>query len=291
MIPISAHEMIFLAIFLVLVIIEMIYGAIRHIRLYSGADTFNNLALGIATTIFKTFVMAGPVYAWFGLFHNKGWVLFPGLSESWWSWVLLVILNDFVFYWFHRWSHEIRILWASHVVHHNSRIMNFSTSVRGVFVIMGYRFLFFTPLAVLGFDPVQIILMDQIAFVYQLVIHTETIKSWGILEWILNSPSHHRVHHASNPQYLDKNYGAILIIYDRLFGTFAKEVEKPEYGLLTNLQKDNIFVVAFHEFVGLFKDISQAKSMSEAWNLFFNHPGWKHYPIPRKAFLKQLMEE
>jgi sterol desaturase/sphingolipid hydroxylase (fatty acid hydroxylase superfamily) len=145
--------------------------------------------------------MVGPVYAWYNLFSQKGIVLFPHVSDYWWSWIILLFLNDMLFYGFHFLSHISRLFWASHVVHHNSLVMNFTTSVRGVFIIMSYRFLFFTPLAIIGFRPEDIILMDQISFFYQLIIHTETIRSWGFLQWFMNSPSHHRVHHASNPQY------------------------------------------------------------------------------------------
>jgi sterol desaturase/sphingolipid hydroxylase (fatty acid hydroxylase superfamily) len=153
---------------------------------------------------------------------------------------------------------------------------------------MSYRFLFYTPLAIIGFKPVDIILMDQITFFYQLIIHTEIIRSWGFLEWFMNTPSHHRVHHASNPQYMDKNFAAIFIIWDRLFGTFAKEVEKPVYGLLRNLETENIIIVSFHEFIAMIRDIAKARSFSEVMNLLFNHPGWKISHLPRKSFLASL---
>lgn len=280
-----------LAIFIVLVIGEMIIGIIRKQRYFKTKDTINNIVLGIATTTFKTFIMVGPVYAWYSLFPAKGLVIFPEISTHWWSWIILIPLNDMIFYWFHRLSHISRIFWASHVVHHNSEYMNLTTSVRGVFVIMSYRFLFFTPLAMIGFAPEHIILADQIGFLYQLIIHTETMKSWGFLEWFMNTPSHHRVHHASNPQYMDKNYAAVFINWDRMFGTFEKEVEKPVYGLLHNLRTENIFVVAFHEFAGIFRDLRKSRSFREAMGILFNHPGWFISKTPRKAFLAKLIAE
>jgi sterol desaturase/sphingolipid hydroxylase (fatty acid hydroxylase superfamily) len=279
-----------LVLFAVLVIAEMIFGIVKHRNYYTTRDTLNNILLGLATTAFKTFLMVGPVYAFYQFFHNHNIVLFPDLSNYWWSWLILIPLNDMIFYWFHRLSHISRIFWASHVVHHNSEYMNLTTSVRGVFVIMSYRFLFFFPLPMIGFTPEQIILADQIGFFYQLIIHTETMKSWGFLEWFMNTPSHHRVHHASNPQYMDKNYAAIFIVWDRMFGTFEKEVEKPVYGLLHNLKSENIFWVAFHEFAGIFRDLRKSRSLSEVSGILFDHPGWFISRMPRKAFLATLIE-
>jgi sterol desaturase/sphingolipid hydroxylase (fatty acid hydroxylase superfamily) len=278
-------------IFFLVVTIEMIIGAVRHIKLYKGKDTRNNIILGIATSLVKAFVMYVPVLAFFSMFYDNGWVLFPKISQYWWSWVLLLIALDFLFYWFHRLSHISRIFWASHVVHHNSQFFNFTTSIRGIFVIMFYRFLFFTPLALIGFDALHIILMDRIVFFYQLFIHTKTIKSWGVFEWFLNTPSHHRVHHASNAQYIDKNYAAVFIIWDRMFGTFEPEVEEPVYGLITNLETDNIFIVGFHEFIAIFKDLFKAKSFSDGAHLLFDHPGWKISHQSHKEFLASLQKK
>ena len=280
-----------LIIFIILVVTEMILGVIWNLKNYKARDTFNNILLGIATTAFKTFLMVGPVYAFYQFFSANDLVLFPDLSQQWWSWIILLFLNDVLFYGFHLLSHISRIFWASHVVHHNSEYMNFTTSVRGVFVIMSYRFIFFFPLPMMGFSPEQIILMDEISFFYQLILHTKLMKSWGFLEWFLNTPSHHRVHHASNPQYMDKNYGAIFIIWDRLFGTFEKEFEAPVYGLLHNLKSDNIFLVAFHEFLSIFSDLAKSRSLGEVFGILFNHPGWFYYRMPRKEFLRYLIEE
>lgn len=278
-------------IFFLVVAIEMIVGAVRHIKLYKGKDTINNIVLGLVTSLFKSFVMYGPVLAFYSLFKDNGWALFPKINQFWWAWIILLFAMDFLFYWFHLLSHISRIFWASHVVHHNSQHFNFTTSIRGIFVIMTYRFLFFAPLAIIGFNPIHIILMNQILFFYQLFIHTKTIKSWGVLEWFMNTPSHHRVHHASNPQYLDKNYAAIFIIWDRMFGTFEPEVEEPVYGLITNLDTDNIFIVGFHEFIAIFNDLFKAKSFSDGVHLLFDHPGWKISHQSHKEFLASLQKK
>lgn len=252
--------------------IELFVDIRRNLHQYRTADVLNNILLGSLTTSLKVFGKGifYAFFAWFGRFAPFD------LGYQWWTWILLFFLNDLTFYWFHRLSHEKRILWITHVVHHNSRLFNFTTSIRGNFLIMTYRFVFWIPLALLGFEPGAIILMDAIAFFYQLPIHTETMRSWGIFEHFLNTPSHHRVHHGSNPKYIDKNYGAVLILWDKLFGTFQREEEKVEYGLIHNIESDNILVVAFHEFVSLFRDLTVAKSLREAYHLIWDHPGWKY---------------
>lgn len=233
-------------------------------------DVGNNIFLGVLTFVFKMIFIKGSVLAVFVFFHQ--YAIFD-IGYQWWAWILLIFLNDFLFYWFHRWSHEIRILWASHSVHHSSEVMNFSTSIRGVFIIMLYRFIMWFPLAWIGFDPEHIIIVDALAFFYQFPIHTRTMKSWGFLEYFLNSPSHHRVHHGSNPKYLDKNYGAVFIIWDRMFGTFEPEVEKPDYGITKPVNSYNPVYLVFHEFIDLLKDMKQYRSPKAWFRILFGKPG------------------
>jgi sterol desaturase/sphingolipid hydroxylase (fatty acid hydroxylase superfamily) len=261
-----------IGIFLVTTSAEWIVDIRRKLHQYKAVDTINNIVLGTLTTATKVFGK-GIFYAFFAWFGQ--YAIFD-IGYRWWSWIILFFLNDLIFYWFHRWSHEKRLLWLTHVVHHNSRFFNITTSVRGNFLIMTYRFLFWIPIALLGFEPGTIILMDAIAFFYQLFIHTETMKSWGVLEHFMNTPSHHRVHHGSNPAYIDKNYGAVLIIWDKLFGTYRQEDEKVIYGLTKNIGSDNIFHVAFHEFVSLARDLAAAKNLREVYHLVLDYPGWKY---------------
>ncbi len=247
-------------------------------------DVGNNIFLGVLTFVFKMIFIKGSVLAVFVFFHQ--YAIFD-IGYQWWAWILLIFLNDFLFYWFHRWSHEIRILWASHSVHHSSEVMNFSTSIRGVFIIMLYRFIMWFPLAWIGFDPEHIIIVDALAFFYQFPIHTRTMKSWGFLEYFLNSPSHHRVHHGSNPKYLDKNYGAVFIIWDRMFGTFQKEEEEVVFGLTTSIDTQNPIKIAFYEWIAMLRDILHAKSWSDAMHFMFDRPGWKKEYEDKKTEKKE----
>ncbi|MBN1210575.1 MAG: sterol desaturase family protein [Myxococcaceae bacterium] len=190
------------------------------------------------------------------------------------AWVLLFFAEDHCYYWFHRVHHECRFFWASHVVHHSSQRYNLSTALRQTWTSpTGWPF--WAPLALLGFHPAMIVTLQSISLLYQYWIHTESIRRLGPLEWVLNTPSHHRVHHASNPQYLDKNYAGILIIWDRLFGTFEPEVERPVYGLTKNLQTFNPVRIAFHEFVAIAKDLRRAEPLRTRLNRVFRNPAWK----------------
>lgn len=258
--------------FLVLVIIEAAIAARKQIKAYHAPDTKVNLLLGLLTFLVKVGIKGG-ILAVFSFFHQ--FALFDLPVEKWWTWILLFFANDLMFYLFHRLSHESRIFWAAHSVHHSSKQINFTTSMRGNFLIMVYRFIFWIPLVWLGFDPLAVLLMDSIAFFYQLWIHTDLIGKLGPLEWFLNTPSHHRVHHASNDIYLDKNYAAVLIIWDRIFGTFRKETEKTRYGLTHNVNTYHPMKVAFHEYFDIARDLRKTRSWKDRWNILFRHPGWK----------------
>ncbi|WP_278312497.1 sterol desaturase family protein [Lolliginicoccus levis] len=190
------------------------------------------------------------------------------------TWVVLFFLDDFLYYWYHRTHHTIRVFWASHVVHHSSEYYNFSTALRQPwtpFSSMPY----WLPLALLGFPPWMILLAQSWNLLYQFFIHTERVgKLPAPLELVLNTPSHHRVHHGSNPQYLDKNYGGILIIWDRLFGTFEPEGERVRYGLTKNISTHNPLRVATHEFVAIWRDIRGARTWRDRAGYLLRGPGW-----------------
>ncbi len=192
-------------------------------------------------------------------------------------WIACFIADDFSYYWFHRLSHQVRVLWASHAVHHSSEIYSLSSAgLRQTWTgnITG-TFLFWIWMPFTGFEPGMVMLIKSLSLVYQFCIHTETIKkmpSW--FEAIFNTPSHHRVHHGSNLLYLDKNYGGALIIWDRIFKTFQKEKFKPMYGLRKKIRSSNPLIIVFHEWINLFKDFKKSKCLSDYWNYFFKAPGW-----------------
>ncbi|TSD99826.1 sterol desaturase family protein [Skermania sp. ID1734] len=190
------------------------------------------------------------------------------------TWVALFVADDFAYYWYHRTHHTIRLFWASHVVHHSSEHYNLSTALRQPWTPFS-SMPFWLPLAFLGFSPWMILLQQSISLVYQFFIHTERIdKLWGPIEYVFNTPSHHRVHHGSNNQYLDKNYGGILIIWDRLFGSFEPEGERVVYGLTKNINTFNPLRVATHEFAAIWRDVRGARKWRHRLGYTFRGPGW-----------------
>lgn len=193
-----------------------------------------------------------------------------------WGLALLFLAEEFAYYWMHRCSHEIRWLWASHVVHHTPEQLHLASAFRlGATELLSGNWLFHLPLYCLGFNPVAVGAMSAINLSYQFLLHTEAVRSLGPLEWVLNTPSHHRVHHASNPEYIDRNYGGMIIIWDRLFSTFARE--RPDvtitYGLVHPLRSANPLRVAFHEWLALAGDAWRARSWAERLRQLFGRPG------------------
>jgi sterol desaturase/sphingolipid hydroxylase (fatty acid hydroxylase superfamily) len=197
------------------------------------------------------------------------------------TWVALFFADDLAYYWFHRVSHENRVFWASHVVHHSSRHYNLSTALRQTWVPMTYL-PFWLPLLLAGFAPWMVLLAQSWSLIYQFGLHTERIGKlpWP-LEAVLNTPSHHRVHHGANEQYLDRNYGGILIIWDRLFGTYEPEDERVRYGLTTNIETFHPVRVAFHEYVALWQDVRRAATWRQRAGHVWHGPGWQ--PVEEEA--------
>lgn len=239
---------------------------------YDLVDTRTSLTMGLGNVAINVVWKFVVVLAYTALYELTPLRLSP---SDWWVWVLLFFADDFAYYWFHRVSHESRVFWASHVVHHSSEHYNLSTALRQTWVPMTY-FPFWLPLALMGFSPWMILLAQSWSLIYQFWIHTERVRRLPrFLESVLNTPSHHRVHHGSNQQYLDKNYGGILIIWDRLFGTYEPEGERVKYGLTKNIETHNPVRVAFHEYVALWHDIRHARGLRTKVALAFRGPGWQ----------------
>lgn len=197
--------------------------------------------------------------------------------DRWESWVALFFAVELAYYWLHRMSHEIRWMWAQHSVHHSARQITLSVSYRlGWTNIVAGPWLFLIPVCWIGFDPLAVALMYAANLLYQFLLHTEAVPKLGFLERILNTPSHHRVHHAVNPQYLDRNYGGVLIVWDKMFGTFAPEEDGTprEYGLVRQIDTLNPLKIAFAEWRALFRDLRSARSLREAAGYAFGKPGW-----------------
>jgi sterol desaturase/sphingolipid hydroxylase (fatty acid hydroxylase superfamily) len=197
-------------------------------------------------------------------------------------WVLLVLVEDFMYYWLHRFDHEIRLFWAVHVTHHSSETMNFTVGFRSSVFQPLYRFIYFIPIALLGFNPLDLLFVYSATQIWGIFVHTEYIQKMGVLEHILVTPSHHRVHHGSNPKYLDKNMGMFLIVWDKLFGTFQKELAANDYapiqyGLTKNLENPGPIKVIFHEWQQIWQDCTQKGiRFSERMQYLFGAPGWSH---------------
>ncbi len=197
--------------------------------------------------------------------------------DRWESWVALFFAVEFAYYWLHRCSHEIRWMWTQHSVHHSARQITLSVAYRlGWTGLVAGPWLFLIPVCWLGFNPLAVTLMFAANLLYQFWLHTETVPKLGWFESIFNTPSHHRVHHAVNPQYLDRNYGGVLIIWDKLFGTFAREEDgtRNEYGLVRQIDTLNPVKIAFSEWMNLARDLRASRSIGEALGYAFGKPGW-----------------
>ena len=263
--------------FVFAMLLEFVVSSNKNMKSYTAKDAFSSIAMGLGNVFIgflsKLFVFAALYYVY------ESFRIFT-IPITWWSFVILFFLDDFSYYWFHRTSHENRFFWASHVVHHSSRHYNLSTALRQTWTGGFYSFIFWLWLPLLGFHPGMILFQMSISLLYQFWIHTELIKQmpkW--IEFFFNTPSHHRVHHGSNPIYLDRNHAGILIIWDRLFGTFQPELkhEKVKYGLVVNIKTYNPILIAFNEWGALFKDlITRNLSVTNRIKYLYKPPGWKH---------------
>jgi sterol desaturase/sphingolipid hydroxylase (fatty acid hydroxylase superfamily) len=247
----------FIPVFVLSIAAELGWAVVRGQEVYEKRDTLACLAMGLGNVI----ISAPLKFFWLWLYtlvwRHHLFELPPG---AWWSWVLLVVADDFCYYWFHRCHHRVRLLWCTHVGHHSSERFNLAVALRQPWTESITAYWFWLPLPLIGFHPVAVLAMQQISLIYQFWIHTEAVRGIGPLEWIMNTPSHHRVHHGTNPQYLDRNYGGIFIVWDRLFGSFEPEAERVRYGLTKNIHTFNPFRIAFHEWAAMFREAWAAKS-------------------------------
>jgi sterol desaturase/sphingolipid hydroxylase (fatty acid hydroxylase superfamily) len=263
--------------FVFAMLLEFFVASAKNLKSYTAKDAFSSIAMGLGNVfigfVSKLFVFAALYY----VYENLRIFTIP---ITWWSFIILFFLDDFSYYWFHRTSHENRFFWASHVVHHSSKHYNLSTALRQTWTGSFYSFIFWLWLPLIGFHPGMIIFQMSISLLYQFWIHTELIQKmpkW--IELFFNTPSHHRVHHGTNPIYLDKNHAGILIIWDKLFGTFQPELksEKVQYGLVVNIKTYNPIFIAFNEWGALFKDLNTKNiSVRNRIRYLYKPPGWKH---------------
>jgi len=262
--------------------IEIWLDRYRDTKLYRLNDSITNLSAGTSQQVMGLFLKVltlgvyEVVYANFALFK---------VPHIWWSWVVAFVLYDFCYYWAHRMSHEVNLFWSGHVVHHQSEEYNLSVALRqswfqGVWTAPAYL-----PMALLGFDTTQLLIVGGINLIYQFWIHTEMIDRMGVLESVMNTPSHHRVHHGRNPKYIDKNHAGVFIIWDRLFGTFQVEEERPVYGITTPINSWNPVWANFSHYEHIGHQLRDAHSLTDKLKVLFYKPGWDakmavYHPIP-----------
>ena len=261
--------------FVLLIVLEMLWARYRAPEKYEPKDTLTSLLFGFGSTVAGALTGATIFGLSVWLYQYRA-VTIP---FAWWAWIMCFILDDFAYYVFHRAAHRVRWFWASHVNHHSSQHYNLSTALRQTWTgFIAGSFLFRLPLMLIGFHPAMVAFVGGINLIYQFWIHTEAIgrmPRW--FEAVMNTPSHHRVHHATNPRYLDANYAGVFIVWDRMFGSFTPEVdhEPIRYGIVKQLGTFNLLWSVFHEWIGIAKDLWSAP-LSAKLGYLFGPPGWSH---------------
>ena len=256
---------------LVLVIVTLIelLMSILHREGDRLKDMLANICLGLLVILTGFFMKALALIVYTMIYSIAIIKPVPSLP----LWIIAFFLCDLVLYIYHLLGHKTRLLWAAHVAHHSSLHYNLSVGFRINFIHLFYRFLFWAPLCLIGITPEMILLLESVTAIWNFLIHTEKIKKLGLLDTIFNTPSNHRVHHASNPEYIDKNLGGILVIYDQIFGTYVKETIPPVYGITHNIYSHDPKDVLFHEYKNVSKEISKIKGLKNKIRFLFSKPG------------------
>ena len=259
--------------FFLLIGVELVVARLVERDVYRLSDSVNDLSCGIlqqvAEVFLKTALFAG--YAWLFASHR----LFEVPATAAWAWAACFLGVDFLYYWFHRFSHEVSAGWAAHVVHHQSEEYNLTVALRQGAFQPAFSWAFYLPLALLGFPPAMFLAATSFNTLYQFWIHTRLIGRLGTLEWVLNTPSHHRVHHARNPKYIDRNHGGTLIVWDRLFGTFGQEHDEPVSGTTKPLASWNPVWANLHQWSEMWDVARRAKRPLDKLRVLWKRPGWR----------------
>ena len=256
---------------LAMIFFEILVSNFQNQNFYKRSDTLCTIGL-LLGNIIVAFAIKGTVLAFHIYLYQFRAFDFVNQIPIWALWIVTFISIDLVFYIYHRMSHRIRFLWAIHLSHHSSEEMNFAVSFRQAWFGPISKIPFFIVLPLLGFDPTIVAVAGVISTLWGIVGHTQVIGKLGPLEWIFNTPSHHRVHHGSNKQYIDKNYGNLLIIWDRMFGTFEPEEEEVKFGLVNNVNTFNPVKVTFIAWMSMINELKQKNSLSEAIKVIFGPP-------------------
>jgi sterol desaturase/sphingolipid hydroxylase (fatty acid hydroxylase superfamily) len=259
-------------VFFVLIALELAITRLQEKQYYSLGDSISDIGTGmiqqLVDVFLKTALFAGYLY----VYERHRVATLDGRSAA--VWAACFIGVDLLYYWFHRMSHEVNAFWAAHVVHHQSEEFNLAVALRQGAFQGSFSWVFYLPLAWLGFPPLMFLTLSSINTLYQFWIHTRAIGRLGPLEWVLNTPSNHRVHHGRNPKYIDRNHGGTLIVWDRLFGTYAREEEEPVYGITTPLASWNPVWANLHYWADLWRRAGRAARVTDKVRLFLKPPGW-----------------
>jgi sterol desaturase/sphingolipid hydroxylase (fatty acid hydroxylase superfamily) len=253
---------------------EILFSYFHQKQYYTTKGTFANIYLSTLNFTLDILVR-GMCLLILNYFYQFRFFEFPNQITYW---ILLLLAQDFMYYWLHRIDHYCRLFWAVHVTHHSSEEFNLTVGFRSSVFQPLYRFIYFIPLTLIGFKSIDIMFIYAVTQIYGILIHTKTVNKLGFLELFMSTPSHHRVHHASNVKYLDKNMGMVFIIWDKLFGTFVKE-DKNEpviYGLTENIKTHHPLKMVFHEWINIYKDLRKYSSIKAKLMYVLGPPGWSH---------------
>lgn len=270
-----------LPVFIALIAIEL-YLSIKHERhLYEWKDLGASLSVGAGASVLAVFTKAAAIGMFFFFFElfkplRVAWFGYEHFGWAWYIWLICQFADDFSYYWYHRLSHEVRVLWAAHLVHHSSENFNLGSGVRNGWFTLFYKPMFWIWMAVIGFHPFMIATCLGIQAIYQFHLHTMSVPNLGFLEKFMNTPTQHQVHHSKNYEYLDKNHGGFLNIFDRMFGTFLDldKKNKANFGILKPPNSYNPLVIVTHEYASIWQDVKKSKSFRDKLMYIFGPPGW-----------------
>jgi alkylglycerol monooxygenase len=274
--------------FVALILLELVVSRVQGVRRYAFADTVTNLACGMGQQTTGYFLVAAEFGAYIWLSRHA---VFHASTHSFWAWVLAFLGVDCAYYWFHRTSHRVRFVWATHVVHHQSEEYNLSVALRQSWLQLIPEQVFYFPLAILGIPPAMFGSVFAIDTIYQFWIHTRAVGKLGPFEWVFNTPSHHRVHHAINPKYIDKNYAGALIIWDRMFGTFVAEDEEPTYGTVKPLASFNPLWANVAGWIEIGKLWQAASRLTDKLRAPLAPPEWLPPELGGRAIVPEVSRE
>ena len=273
----------FLPVFIILIGVEMWISVKHQHDNYHWKDLGLSISMGVGASILATFTKAVSLLAFWVLFDyfrpfREAYLGYADIPWTWWSWILVILGDDLCYYWYHRLSHTVRILWAAHSTHHSSRWFNLGTAVRNSWTTIFYKAIFWLWLPMLGFHPLMIGTALAVSAIYQFFLHTRYVGDLGWAEYILNTPESHMVHHSKDIPYLDKNHAGVFIIWDRAFGTYLNPKHEPleavHFGILKDPQTLNPLRLVTFEFAAIWQDVRRAKSFREALMYIFGAPGW-----------------